>query len=87
MYTHNKTKKAILLKIQSKLQINITIIRKCQIIQFTIATYNTNSPFEVKSKLIHNHDLWHKAEFVQYVHGKQSWATAIGKNKKACIYT
>jgi hypothetical protein len=28
MYTHNKTKKAILLKIKFKLQINITIMRK-----------------------------------------------------------
>lgn len=31
-----------------KLQINITIMRKCQTIQFTVATYNTNSPFEVE---------------------------------------
>lgn len=34
------------------------------------------------SKLIHNHDLWHKAEFVQYVHESKSWATAIEKKIK-----
>lgn len=83
MYTHNKTKKAILLTIKFKLQINITVMRKkCQIIQFTVATYNTNSPFEVKSKLIHSHDLWHKAEFVQYVHGKQILGNSNGGGVK-----
>lgn len=55
---------------------------KCQIIQFTVATYNTNSPFEVQSKLIHNHDLGYKAEFVQYVHGKQILGNSNQKNKK-----
>lgn len=45
--------------------------KKCQIIPFTVATYNTNSPFEVESKLIHNHGLWDKPEFVQYVQRKQ----------------
>lgn len=55
---------------------------KCQIIQFTVATYNTNSPFEVQSKLIHDHDLWHKAQFVQYVHRKQILGNSNQKNKK-----
>lgn len=73
-----------------KLQINITIMRKCKTIQFTVATYNTNSPFEVEVN-------WStiivcgikQSVFVQYVHEKQILGDSIWKNKKikACIYT
>lgn len=66
-----------------KLQINITIMRKCQTIQFTVATYNTNSPFEVEVN-------WStiiicgikQSVFVQYVHEKQILGDSIWKNKK-----
>lgn len=66
-----------------KLQINITIMRKCQTIQFTVATYNTNSPFEVEVN-------WStiiscgikQSVFVQYVHEKQTSGDSIWKNKK-----
>lgn len=73
MYTHNKTKtkKPFYWKLNSNFKLILQSWEKCQIIPFTVATYNTNSPFEVQSKLVHNRDLWHKAEFVQYVHGKQ----------------
>lgn len=65
-----------------KLQINITIMRKCQTIQFTVATYNTNSPFEDEVN-------WStiivcgikQSVFVQYVHEKQILGD-IWKNKK-----
>lgn len=66
-----------------KLQINITIMRKCQTIQFTVATYNTNSPFEDEVN-------WStiivcgikQSVFVQYVHEKQILGDSIWKNKK-----
>ena len=81
--THiTKPKKPFYWKLNSNFKLILQSWEKCQIIQFTVATYNTNSPFEVKSKLIHNRDLWHKAEFVQYVHESKSWATAIGKKNK-----
>lgn len=65
---------------------------KCQIIQFTIATYNTNSPFEVQSKLIHNRDLCGtKQNLYNTCMGSKSWAIAIREIKKnkneSCIYT
>lgn len=71
-------KKAILLKMKFKLQINITIMRKCRTIQFTVATYNTNSPFEVevnRSTIIVcgvKQDV-----FVQYVHEKQTSGDSV----------
>lgn len=74
-----------------KLQINITIMRKCQTIQFTVATYNTNSPFEVEVNRSTIIVCGTKQNvFVQYVHEKQTSGDSVWeKNKKikACIYT
>lgn len=74
----NINKKAILLKMKFKLQINITIMRKCQTIQFTVATYNTNSPFELKVNSSTIAVCGTKQNvFVQYVHEKQILGNGI----------
>lgn len=65
-----------------KIQLNITIMRKCQTIQFTVATYNTNSPFEVKVNSSTIIVCGTKQNvFVQYVHEKQILGNSIWKKK------